>query len=361
MVQRRMNRGATTEHRRLAAAAAAVGERQRADNGCLSLCARAVHARCGGRWRLAGAPERRRNRVEAQRTRSPAAPVRSSQRRRTAAETKTLATLRTMADIVGGCTEGNARTCRRLFFAASPPGRPRSPRIRCRPCLTSHAIPRTTRPGCSRCQRRTPTAPAEHRAERVGAVAQIHRGWIQRARADGVRFARQRVGDQQLPAARSRYRGGLGLISLSPTGRPINGSPVEGGGLEGVWWGIAIDQRDHVWTSNYTGADTTPFTSRSSPAERTCPNSLTTAPRVAFRGVHGRRHQRASGNRGRPTGQRLDRQPRRKQRHRVSARRSRAARVITGGGLSKPFAIAIDARGNKWVTDNAISNTLRAR
>jgi len=61
-----------------------------------------------------------------------------------------------------------------------------------------------------------------------------------------------------------------------------------------------------------------------------------------------------------PAGQRLDRQPRRELGDRVPGGNPNAAKVFVSGSgeLAKPFAIAIDARGTKWVTVNAISNTL---
>jgi hypothetical protein len=47
------------------------------------------------------------------------------------------------------------------------------------------------------------------------------------------------------------------VISLDPTGNPRLGDDgaLHGGGVLGNWWGIAVDQRDRVWLSNFTGED----------------------------------------------------------------------------------------------------------
>ena len=274
-------------------------------------------------------------------------------------KTRTLATLRTLADIVGGCTQGSARTCRRFFVAARPPGASV-------PANTLQAVVDVAR---------NPT----NNSVRLFALRQTHSygpklstaptAWVLSLKytAGGFngpgRMAFDSHGNVWVsnnfePPAPSTAAG-FGLISLSPTGRPINGSPVEGGGLEGVWWGIAIDQRDHVWTSNYTGADTTPFTSPDftggTNVSEFADNGAPVSPSPGF----------TNGGISAPQGIAVDQQGNIWIANHVGNSVTeyprgdpRAARVITGGGLSKPFAIAIDARGNKWVTDNAISNSL---
>ena len=274
-------------------------------------------------------------------------------------DTDTLATLRTLADIVGGCTQGNPRTCRRLFAAAAP---------------LSAAVPANTLQAVLAVAH-NPT----HNSARLFALPKTHSyvpqlsaaptAWVLSLKytAGGFNGPGRMAFDShgnvwvtnnfEPPAPNTSA--GFGLISLSPTGQPINHSPVEGGGLEGVWWGIAIDQRDQVWTSNYTGADPTPFTSPDFTGGTNVSEFADTgtplSPATGF----------TNGNISAPQGLAVD--PDRNvwiANHvgnsvtEYPRGNPSAAKVITGGGLSKPFAIAVDDRGNKWVTDNAISNTL---
>ena len=39
---------------------------------------------------------------------------------------------------------------------------------------------------------------------------------------------------------------GTYAITLDPSGHPREANPVTGGGIDGVWWGIAIDRQDHA-------------------------------------------------------------------------------------------------------------------
>ena len=274
-------------------------------------------------------------------------------------DTDTLETLRTLADIVGGCTQGSVRTCRRLFVAARPPGA--SP-----PTNTLQAVLDIAH---------HPT----NNSVRLFALRKTHSygpqlntaptAWVLSLKytAGGFngpgRMAFDSHGNvwvtNNFEPPTPNTSAGFGLISLSPTGKPINSSPVEGGGLEGVWWGIAIDQRDHVWTSNYTGADTTPFTSPNftggTNVSEFADNSTPLSPSAGF----------TNGDISAPQGLAVDQRGNIWIANHVGNSVTEyprgdpsAAKIITGGRLSKPFAIAIDAHGNKWVTDNAISNTL---
>ena len=274
-------------------------------------------------------------------------------------DTDTLETLRTLADIVGGCTQGSVRTCRRLFVAARPPGA--SP-----PTNTLQAVLDIAH---------HPT----NNSVRLFALRKTHSygpqlntaptAWVLSLKytAGGFNGPGRMAFDSHgsvwvtnnFEPPTPNTSAGFGLISLSPTGKPINSSPVEGGGLEGVWWGIAIDQRDHVWTSNYTGADTTPFTSPDftggTNMSEFADNSTPLSPSAGF----------TNGDISAPQGLAVDQRGNIWIANHVGNSVTEyprgdpsAAKIITGGRLSKPFAIAIDAHGNKWVTDNAISNTL---
>jgi hypothetical protein len=270
-------------------------------------------------------------------------------------DTRTLATMRTLADIVSGCTSGGVRNCHALFAAARPP-RAKAPRN------TLQALLDIAR------------HPTNHAARLFG----LYKGhaypghlraapsaWVlslvyDRGGFDGPgRMAFDSHGNVfvsnnfQPPGADA----GLGLIAVSPTGFPIDASPITGGGLQGVWWGIAVDAHNNVWTSNYVGADTTPFYSPSftggDAVSEFSDDGTALSPSSGF----------TNGNMRAPQGIAVD------QRDDVlianhggdsiteyPAGDPAAAFTITGGGISKPFGIAVDAQGNEWVTDNALSS-----
>jgi streptogramin lyase len=148
---------------------------------------------------------------------------------------------------------------------------------------------------------------------------------------------------------------GLGVISLGPTGAPRNGSPVTGGGIKGVWWGIAIDQRDRVWLSNFIGDDTADFYSP----------DFVGGTSVALFTSNGRALSPAggitAGDLHAPQGMAVD--PRGNvwtANHGTDTVTlypggdPAAARVISGGGLYNPFTIVTDAQGNAWVDNGSL-------
>jgi streptogramin lyase len=126
----------------------------------------------------------------------------------------------------------------------------------------------------------------------------------------------------------------------------------------GVWWGIAIDRSDRVWLSNFVGSDQTPFYS---------PN-FTGGTTAALFGQDGRALSPstgiAAGNLQAPQGVAVD------QNDNVWIANHgnntvtmypkgdyAQAKVISGGGLFKPFTIVHDAQGNAWVNNGAIDFT----
>lgn len=268
--------------------------------------------------------------------------------------TDTLATFRTLASILAGCTGGTARDCGRLLSTAAPPRGPRPPdtlaaawAIARNPVHDARAIFRLRRspvygPGL----RSAPTA------------------WVLSLKYTGGGFdgpgrmafdSRGRVfvtNNFQPPGTTP----GEGLIALSPTGRPILGSPITGGGIAGLWWGIAIDRRDRVWMGNFTDHDPLgPFepgfvggksVSMVGPDGR--PRSPSTGfeqgPISAAQGIAvDPRGNVWIANHGNDTVTEYPHGDPRK------------ARVVSGGGIAKPFGVASDGRGNVWVTDNALS------
>ena len=276
-------------------------------------------------------------------------------------DTATLATLRTLANVVAGCTRGTPRSCLRLFLAARPPGG-RLPTNTLQAVLDIAHNP-TNRAAAlfalAKANTYTPalsTAPAAW----VLAVKYTAGGFNGPGRMAFDSHGNVWVTNNFEPPA-PNTSAGFGLISLSPTGRPINHSPIMGGGLEGVWWGIGIDQHDHVWTSNYTGADTTPFTSPDftggTNVSEFTDSGTPLSPATGF----------TNGAISAPQGIAVDQQGNVWVANHVGNSITEypggspsAAKVFlsASGDLSKPFAIAIDAHGTKWVTVNAISNAL---
>ena len=276
-------------------------------------------------------------------------------------ETDSLATLRTLADIVAGCTQGTPRSCLRLFLAARPPGG-RPPTNTLEAVLDIAHNPTNRAAALFALAKANPYTPVLSAAPTAWSLSIKYT-------AGGFngpgRMAFDSRGDvwvtNNFEPPAPNTAAGFGLISLSPTGRPINNSPVMGGGLEGVWWGIAIDQHDRVWTSNYTGDDTTPFTSPDftggTNVSEFTDKGMPLSPSTGF----------TNGAISAPQGIAVDRQGNVWIANHVGnsvteypGGNPHAAKVFLSAtdDLSKPFAIAIDAHGTKWVTVNAISNML---
>jgi len=270
--------------------------------------------------------------------------------------TTTQATLSELADILAGCTGGTVATCARLFAAARPP---------------SGGAPRTTLQAVLDIARNP-----VHNASRIFALPKTDdytprlkdapTAWVVSLIYTAGGFngpgrmafdSRGNVWSTNNFAPPIGTAAGLGLISLSPTGTPINGSPVGGGGLEGVWWGIAIDQHNRIWTSNYVGGDTTPFTQPGFIGGDTVsvfndagvPLSATGYTNGAIRASQGIAvDQQGDIWIANHVGNSVTEYP-----HGDPAE----AKVYTAATLQLPFAIVVDGRGNKWIDDNAISSS----
>lgn len=271
--------------------------------------------------------------------------------------TSALATFRTLAAIVGGCTTGTRRDCGRLFRAATPAGGRRpadtlaaihsialNPASKVRRIFRLRKL-RTYRP-------RLESAPGSW----VLALKHTDAEWDGPGRMAFDSEGNIWVTNNFQPPG---IEAGPYTVALDPTGRPRTGGPfnngsLSGGGILGNWWGIAIDRRDRVWLSNFTGDDPNEFYS---PAFRggnaaslfnangttDFPDGITAGELHAPQGIAvGVNDDVWIANHGSDT---VTLYP-----QGDPAR----ARVISGGGLHNPFAIVTDAQGNAWVDNGSL-------
>lgn len=273
--------------------------------------------------------------------------------------TKSLATFRTLAAALAGCTTGTVRDCRALFRAATPPRGPRPDDT----LSAIHAIALN---------------PTSHVRRIFGLrKSRNYLPWLRHAPSSWILTLKHTDAEYDGPGRMAfDSRGNIWVtnnfeppgtaagsyaISLDPSGSPRLGEngAVSGGGILGNWWGIAVDQRDRVWLSNFTGNDREEFSSPNFTGGRIA-SLFTVNGQTAYP------HGIAAGELRAPQGIAVD------QRGNVwianhggesvtmypQGDPSRA-KVIRGGGLYNSFAIAIDAQGNAWV-DNGSLDTERA-
>ncbi len=270
------------------------------------------------------------------------------------AKTTTQATLADLADIVSGCTQGSVVGCARLFAVARPPGGT-TPKTTLQAVLdiahnpvhnaarifalptTGDYTPRLSAP---------PTAWVLSLVYTAGGFSGPGRMALD---------SRGNVWSTNNFQPPRGTEAGLGLISLSPTGLPINGSPVTGGGLQGAWWGIAIDQHNRIWTSDYVGADQTPFTQPGFIGGDTVSEFNDAGVALSSTGY-------TNGGIRAPQGIAVDQHDNIWIANHVGNSVTEypdgnpaAARVFTSATLTLPFAVVVDGRGNTWIDDNAIS------
>lgn len=147
-------------------------------------------------------------------------------------------------------------------------------------------------------------------------------------------------------------------IALDPSGNPREFNPVRGGGIDGVWWGIAIDRQDRAWLNNFTGDDPNEFYSPDFVGGDSV--ALFDSDGSALSGEEGYQ----TGDLRAPQGIAVD------ERGNVWIANHgngtvteyvggdpNSPRIYSGGGLNKPFTIVTDAKGNAWVDNGAIDAT----
>ncbi len=154
--------------------------------------------------------------------------------------------------------------------------------------------------------------------------------------------------------------GGKVLLKFTPTGRYVQGSPYDGGGLDGAGFGITLDPRGHVWVGNFGFASTncprqpahksvSEFSSSGKPLS---PSQTGSSPGGFTQGgvswpqgtVSDKRGSIWIANCGNSSVTRY------------AGGQPSSARQLTGLGIQKPFDIAFNARGQAFVTGNGSSS-----
>ncbi|WP_234435927.1 LysM peptidoglycan-binding domain-containing protein [Streptomyces sp. NRRL S-813] len=132
---------------------------------------------------------------------------------------------------------------------------------------------------------------------------------------------------------------------LDPTGRPILGSPIPGGGMKGGDWGAAVAPDGSVWMSSYGGNSVAHYSATGRPLSP--PAGWKNGGLIHPQGiaVDQRGNVWIANNYGLETAPGLGNvvvYP-----HGDPSK----AITITGGGLNHPFAVQIDGFGRAWVTN----------
>lgn len=279
--------------------------------------------------------------------------------------TSTLATFNTLADLVAGCVAG--QTCQSLLTLAQPPGKPQ-------PANTLEAVGDIARtPGNN-----VPAlfALAGIRQTYTPALTAAPDAWTLALRYDGNGHELDGPGNLAFdadgnawitnnytynPNPRASVCGDTKVVKLTPTGQDAPGAPYYGGGLYGAGFGITQDPKGHVWIGNFgfqgsqCPVDPSPFyrsVSEFGPrgAALSPPFGWRYGPIVQPQGtVSDRQGNIWIANCGGPT---ITEYPH---------GRPQLARTITPPAslpLAKPFDIAVDTAGRKWVTDNGNNSVL---
>lgn len=139
------------------------------------------------------------------------------------------------------------------------------------------------------------------------------------------------------------------LTVQDPTGRPTLGSPISGGGMKGGAWGLAIDHDGSVWAPSYGGDAMAKYSSSGEPL----------SPSAGWK----------DGDLARPQGVAVD------QRGNIWIANSHGLKgkpgvgsvvvyphgdpskaiTITDKSFNHPFAVQIDGQGRAWVTNSHLS------
>lgn len=256
---------------------------------------------------------------------------------------ETLATLNTLANLVSVCA-ADTPSCDRMLRLATPPGA---------------AAPRDTVEAVLNLVRNPTLAPAglydlartaRHYAPALTAPPTA---WILALRyTDTDLYSPGRIAfdakgnawtsDNWLPGTQNPTP----YVSvLDPTGRPVLGSPIQGGGMKGGDWGAAVAPDGTVWMSSYGGNSVAHYSATGTPLSP--PEGWRNGGLVHPQGiaVDQRGNVWIANNYG------LETAP--GQGNVVVYPHGDPAKAITitGGGLNHPFAVQIDGFGRAWVSN----------
>lgn len=134
------------------------------------------------------------------------------------------------------------------------------------------------------------------------------------------------------------------MTVLNPVGKPIFGSPITSGGLDGTGWGIVVADGGRVWAGNYHGGSMSEFNKLGRPLTEDgfAQKQLSKVQGLAV-DFDGTVWAASNGN---------DRVVRFKDGDRNKTK------VITAGGIENPFAISVDADNNVWVANAGKSGSV---
>jgi hypothetical protein len=268
-------------------------------------------------------------------------------------DTGSLATFNTLADLVAGCTTGGSTDCQALFRAAAPP-RGDAPADTLQAMVDVARNPASKARLLFRLRKPKVYGPRLGKAPSSWVLSLKHTdgGYDGPGRMAFDAHGNIWVSNNFQPPGTDA---GLGVISLDPTGQARNGSPVTGGGIQGNWWGIAIDRSNRVWLSNFTGNDPNEFTSPDFKGGNA--TSLFTSDAQALSPATGFQQ----GPLQAPQGIAVDQRGNVWIANHGNATVTEypggdpdAARVFSGGGLHNPFAVAVDGSGNVWVDNGSL-------
>ncbi len=257
----------------------------------------------------------------------------------------TLPTFNTLANVVLSCTRGTSADCARLLKAAKVPGQPA-------PTNTVTAIagiarnPTTNPKGLFRL--------AATKKNYTVALSKAPVSWLIGLVYTAGGF--NAPGYIAFDAAGNSWTGnnfapggtsgvGAGVTALSPTGTPLFGGLILGGGLQGVGWGGAVAPGGNIWIANYGGNSMSllgPGGQILSPAGGFTNGGASgfSKPQGVAVGADGTVWIANFGNSSVTT---------------FPQGNPALATSITAGGISKPFSIAIDDAGYIWVSNGAES------
>ena len=260
------------------------------------------------------------------------------------AKNDTLATLDTLANLVGRCAPPDPTSCRRVLQAATPAGGAAPPD-------TASAVAGLAR------HPRTSLAPlyllaaASHTYQ--PALTAPPQAWmlVLLYTDDGLyasgRIAIDAKGDvwssnNWVPGTQDPSEV---VTALDPLGQPIFGSPISGGGMKGGAWGAAITPQGAVWMGSFGGNAVAQYSATGKPVSPSTgwTNGALKHPQGIAVDQHGNVWIANNyGPKSAPDEGDVVVYPHGDPSKAIS---------ITGGGLNHPFAIQIDAAGRAWVTN----------